>query len=142
VLVYFAAGIAKLRTTGIEWAWNDGGRLRLLAHAYTHDPPTPLGTWLAGAGPAHQVMGVFALCLEVLAPLALFYRPARLVVVGGLFSLQFGIWLTLGVFFHGFFALFAVCIPWLSWLDRAREALGRGARFGAAPSASRRRGSP
>jgi len=131
VLVYFAAGIAKLRATGLAWAWNDGGRLRLIAHTYTHDPPTRLGLYLADAGPAHQVMGCFALALEVLCPLALVSRWARLFVVGGLFSLQFGIWLTLGVFFQGFFALFAICIPWLELRDMVAGYLAR--RRAAAP---------
>lgn len=122
VAVYFAAGIAKLRTTGIGWAFNEGGRLRLIAHAYTHHPPTDLGLWLAEAGPAHQVMGAFALALELFCPLALISRPGRVAIVGGLFLLQLGIWLTLGVFFEGFFALFAICIPWLELWDFVRRA--------------------
>jgi hypothetical protein len=122
VAVYFAAGIAKLRTTGLEWAWNEGGRLRLIAHAYTHDPPTRLGLWLASAGPAHQLLGLFALALEVGAPLAFVHRYARLVVVVGLFSLQLGIWLTLGVFFENFFALFLVAIPWFELVPKALAA--------------------
>jgi len=125
VAVYFAAGVAKLRTTGIDWAWNEGGRLRLIAHAYTHNPPTEWGLWLAEAGPAHQVMGAFALALEVFSPLALLLRSARGVIVGGLFLLQLGIWLTLGVFFEGFFALFALCVPWREVWGSARRALAR-----------------
>jgi hypothetical protein len=119
VAVYFAAGIAKLRTTGLEWAWNDGGRLRLIAHAYTHEPPTRLGLALASAGSAHKVLGLFALALEVGSPLAFVHRYARLFVVGGLFSLQLGIWLTLGVFFENFFALFLVAIPWFELVPKA-----------------------
>lgn len=126
VAVYFAAGIAKLRISGIDWAWNEGGRLRLIAHAYTHNPPTGIGLWLAEAGPAHQIMGTLALGLELLSPLALVWRPARLVVVPGLFLLQLGIWLTLGVFFDGFFALFAMCVPWLELWDWMRGALASG----------------
>jgi hypothetical protein len=121
VLVYFGAGIAKLRSTGLEWAWNDGGRLRLIAHAYTHEPPTKLGLWLASAGNAHVFLGVFALALEVCSPLALVNRYAKLFVVISLFSLQLGIWLTLGVFFENFFALFLVCIPWLELPVLARR---------------------
>lgn len=133
VIVYFAAGIAKLRETGIDWGWNEGGRLRLIAHAYTHSPPTQLGLLLAEAGAAPRILGTLAFALELSCPLALVLRPARWLIVGGLFLLQLGIWLTLGVFFDGFFGLFALCIPWL----RLRGSLGRWALRRAPPASVR-----
>jgi hypothetical protein len=123
VAIYFAAGIAKLRATGLEWAWQEGGRLRLISRAYTHAPPTQLGLLLAEARPAHQIMGCCALALEVLSPLALLHRWARAIIVPGLLLLQLGIWLLMGVLFDEFFVLFAICIPWLPAWDWARRLL-------------------
>lgn len=123
VAIYFAAGVAKLRATGLEWAWHEGGRLRLIARAYTHSPPTQLGLLLAEARPAHQIMGCCALALEVLSPLALLHRWARAIILVGLLFLQLGIWLFMGVLFDEFFGLFAICFPLLPAWDWVRQKL-------------------
>lgn len=108
--VYFSAGVSKLRASGLEWAWNEAGRVRFLAHYYTRDVPTNLGLWLGQPGIFHKIGGTLALSLEVLAPLAFVHRWPRAIIVLGLFGLQVGIWLTMGVFFSNGFALFLMCL--------------------------------
>lgn len=112
VIVYFSAALAKLRVSGLEWAWGDGGASRFIAHQYTHEPPTQLGLKIAALGTVGKLANWFALGLEALSPLAFFHRYARAALLGGLFTLQVGIYLTLGIFFDNFFALFALCVPW------------------------------
>jgi hypothetical protein len=112
VIVYCSAGIAKLRASGLQWAWGEGNTTRFISHQYTHEPPTRLGLKIVALGEIGKLGNWFALALEVFSPVAFLHRYARFVVLGGLFVLQISIYLTLGVFFDNFFALFAMCVPW------------------------------
>jgi hypothetical protein len=76
----------------------------------------------ARLGAFGHVANGYALALEVLSPLALLHRYPRVVILTGLFTLQISIYLTLGVFFKTFFALFAMCVPWLSLSRQLRQA--------------------
>lgn len=124
MLVYFAAGVSKLRRSGLEWVFSPNLANLLLAHHYTaHAPPLELGLALARSAWLPPLLAAGALVLELAAPLALVGARPRAVIAPGLFLLQCGIWALLGVPFHGFLISFLFFVPW--------EALAR--RSGRAP---------
>lgn len=118
VTMYGAAGVSKLIKSGWEWAFSDSFRFLLLRHHFTHDPPTQLAVWLADYPVLCQAVALGALCLELAAPLALLGKWPRRLILPGLFSLQVGIWLLLGVRFSAMLPLFLCMLPWDAWLSR------------------------
>lgn len=111
VLVFFEAGFAKITRSGLEWAISDNMRTMLLQHHFHHLPPTSLGLWLAEARSLAPWVGASAMLLELSAPFALFGGRWSLVIVGGLFSMQLGIFLTMGVLFEPFVAVYLMWLP-------------------------------
>ncbi len=111
-LVFFAAGFAKLTRSGLEWAFSDNMRTMLLQHHFHHLPPTSLGLLLADARSLAPWVGAASIFLELSAPLALLGRSWSLVIVGGLFSMQLAIFLTMGVLFEPFFAIYLMWLPY------------------------------
>ncbi len=123
VIVYFAAGLAKLRIAGVQWVFSDSFRNILLEHHYTTHPPFDWGLAIAEHAWLCRILALGALLTEILSPLALFSARARAAFVPALFSMQLGIGLVLGVGFSSFLPIVAFWIPWdagRSWLDRRR----------------------
>lgn len=110
-LMFAGAAVSKWRTSGLEWATSDSMRFLLLRHEYTHAPPTHWAMTLAQSPLVCNVLAGTALLFETLAPLALFSRVARLVLVPSLFLMQVGIGLVLGTLFE------SNLICYLCWLD-------------------------
>jgi hypothetical protein len=122
VAVYFAAGIAKLTTSGIAWALSDNLATVLVRVHYSTVPPSDLGLALARQPWLTQAVAAAALSLELLAPLMLVHRYARYVIGLGLFAMQAGIWLTMGIAFKTTLAVFPIFLfPWGAWIEIARE---------------------
>ena len=80
VSAFFAGGIAKLRLSGLEWIFSDN-----LALTVQVIDLGPLSHWVAGKVLLGQVLAMSAMTLELLSPLALFSRRARLVILPSLF---------------------------------------------------------
>lgn len=125
ILLYFAAGISKLRNAGLEWAISDSFRNVLLEHHYTHQPIVDWGLTLAEYPAIYMTLGVGTLVIEALCPIALFHPWARAVFAPSLAMMQFGIWLVLGVKFPAFLLVFAFWVPWEASYGLARRLLGR-----------------
>lgn len=118
-LAFFAAGVAKLRYSPIEWL--TGERLHevfssrllqrdmqaLLLSATRWFLEHPLLLALAGAG---------TVLVEALYPLALLSRRARVLLVPGAFGLQVGIDLFMGIRFYTFMVANVFWIPWERFL--------------------------
>jgi hypothetical protein len=119
-LAFFAAGYAKLRHAGLDWALSENMRRTLLARYYVGRPPTGLGLALADQRWACVGLGLGTLLVETLAPLALVSRAARAVIVPGLAVMQMAIWLVLGIRFAEFIPCYIFWIPW----SAALRALG------------------
>ena len=118
--VFFAAGVAKIRVTGFpEWMLSDETTRNLLLGHYWYASRDralwPVGAQLlqihAGAGVALGVITQFA---ELLYPLALFVRAARLIVVPVMLAILIGIAVTLGPFFHLTMLAHVFWVPWSS----------------------------
>jgi hypothetical protein len=126
---YGAAGLSKLKRSGLEWGLGGSLRWRLLSHQFTHSPPTKVGVWIARSPLLCQVLGTAALLLEVSGPLSQLHRWAYRVIIPSLAFLQLSIWLMMGVFFRPMIPVFACLLPWhelIVYVERKVSAL-RGA---------------
>jgi len=121
LLVFFAAGVAKLRYNGLGWVFSDN-----MANIFWRH--NAIGTGLLNnliPGLVTQerlcrINASLTLLLELAAPVALFNKPASIVILPGLFFLQFGIALLLGVWFRPFLAAYVFWVPWeqiIRWLE-------------------------
>jgi len=118
--VFCAAGVAKIRETGFpEWIFADQTTRSLLIGHYWYTSRSralwPVGAQLlqiyAGAGVALAVITQFA---ELLYPLALFVRAARVTVVPLMLAILIGITVTMGPFFHLTILAHVFWVPWSS----------------------------
>ena len=123
---YTTAGVSKLTTTGWDWALSDNLKYLLIRHHYSHFPPTTLGLWVAQYPWLYKGLGLSTLFAESLCLLGLLHPWARALFAISLLSMQFGIYLTLGVQFMGVFAMGWLLVPWeplLMLVTRRRKRL-------------------
>jgi predicted DCC family thiol-disulfide oxidoreductase YuxK len=111
-LVFFAAGVTKLRWSGLEWITSDNLANVLLQHQYKSDPLVDWGRAIARHPLLCKVLAGMTVALELLFPLALFSSRARWPLVGGMFVAQVGIALLMGVVFTQFMFVYLFWIPW------------------------------
>jgi hypothetical protein len=120
-LVFFSAGLTKLKRSGLEWITSDHMAIILLSHNYAlRNPPTRLGLWIAKRAWRCHVLAALSLLTEVGFPLALTHRYLRAwFVISGL-MMQAGIALTLGIWFSTFLCMYLFFVPW----DRVASVAG------------------
>ncbi len=116
-LVFFAAGVSKLRHSGLRWVTSNAlaGHILRSNDALVRPagaPWTNWGPWLAGVPWLSRTAGAVALGLELFFPLALFSRTARRILVPGVFLLQIAIALTMGPDFTQFLICYLFWVPW------------------------------
>jgi predicted DCC family thiol-disulfide oxidoreductase YuxK len=114
-LVFFAAGLAKLRHGGVPWFASDNLAI-VLTKAHYHvsdaDPIGPWGLWIASSPIASSTLAFVSLVTETLFPLALVSRRARAVLVPAAFGMLVGIRILMGPTFGGFLTAFSFWVPW------------------------------
>jgi uncharacterized membrane protein YphA (DoxX/SURF4 family) len=113
VMVFFAAGVAKLRSAGFEWVFSD--QLSDLLIGQQHSPTAPsttIGLALAEHKAVCRVLAGAIVALEISSPLALVDRRARAVIVPGLLAFVSSLPVLFGFHFKQHFALFVFWIPW------------------------------
>jgi hypothetical protein len=97
-LVYFFAGLAKLRHSGLAWVTGDNMRYVMLSAARSGKPAFPA---IARAIGRHAAMShltaAFILGLELTFPLAYLVRRARPFYAAAVLLLHVGTWFTLGL---------------------------------------------
>jgi hypothetical protein len=126
-LVFFAAGVSKLRHSGMEWIFSDHMAITLIKanyHTSGIDPPVPWGLFLAQYSWLTWLLAAATIMFEVGYPLALFSRRARWVIVPSTFFMQVGIWVLMGPAFYTFLICNLFWVPW----DRVKEKLVRTSR--------------
>ena len=114
-LVFFAAGIAKLRHGGIAWVTSSNMSMVLMRSAYhtsDADPITSLGLWVAGHLWLSRAMAAFALVVELGFITSLVSRRARLVFVPAAGLMLVGIRILMGPTFGGFLIANVFWVPW------------------------------
>ena len=120
VFLFCAAGLSKLRNSGLHWFTSDFFSSLLINKGFTGDRSMPLISWLPfwlGSHPklCHFLAGT-ALFLEILAPLALINNYLRVILIPSLFLLVCGFWIVLGIPFPQLLASFVFWIPWNSFI--------------------------
>lgn len=129
-LAFGAAGVAKLRHSGLEWVFSDNLALLLLRQQYhlsDGEPLTRWGIWVANHAAVAKSMAAVALATETLFPLALFSRRARLVLVPAGLVFLAGIRVLMGPTFEQFMMCYAFWLPWTRIAAWVRERLAIGA---------------
>jgi hypothetical protein len=96
--VYFAAGVQKLRHSGLAWVTSDNMRWILYGAARTARSPAPsLAHDLAGIAWLCHLLALGLLLLELTAPVVLFFRRSRPWFFAAAIGLHGGTWLLLGL---------------------------------------------
>jgi hypothetical protein len=114
-LVFFAAGLAKLRYGGLEWIASRNLSIlltRALYHVSDADPLTTWGLVIAQHPWASRAFAAAAVAIEVSFPLALVSRTARALLVPAAFAMLVGIRVLMGPTFGAFLVVNVVWVPW------------------------------
>ena len=114
-LVFFAAGLAKLRHGGLEWIFSANMEMILRRSAYhtsDADPITTLGLWIASHAWLSRLMAAFAVIVELGFITSLVSRRARAFFVPASALLLIGIRVTMGPTFGGFLIANVFWVPW------------------------------
>jgi hypothetical protein len=141
LLVFFAAGVSKLRNGGLAWMTADNMRAIWLGELFTHTPPTALGAWLSKPAWLSQFAAVATVLVELSALPALFVRRLRVLTLVGLLVMQVFIALMLGVYFTPHLVGYALFLPWERYYSRSAAAR-RSPRHRCAPRLRRRAHGP
>ena len=114
-LVFFAAGIAKLRRSGLAWITSDSMAIWLLQHQYhiaNMDPFTSWGPYVARVPCLPHILAASSIALELGYPLAMISRRARWIFVPGVALMQLSIHALLGPSFEQQIICNLFWIPW------------------------------
>ena len=112
-LMFFAAGVAKLRYGGLEWIFSDSFATTVLLKHYDKDAVGDWGLYLVQVPWLCQLLALTSVAIEILAPLALFGRRPWAVLVPLLFGMQVGIAVFMGVHPRSpNFACYSLFVPW------------------------------
>ena len=114
-LTFFAAGVSKLRHSGLEWIFSDNMAISLIAaqyHTHNVDPLTTWGLYLAQHTWLLHLVAAGTIVFEVSYPLALFSSKARWVIVPGVFFMLVGVRLLLGPTFDQYLICHLFWVPW------------------------------
>ena len=121
-LVFFAAGVAKIWTSGLEWVMSDHMAIllrRVQYHISDADPLVNWGSHIAELPLAARLMAAGTIVVETSYPLSLFSRRLRVPLVLGGMSLIIGIRMLMGPTFEQFLVINVFWVPW----DRVGERL-------------------
>jgi predicted DCC family thiol-disulfide oxidoreductase YuxK len=127
--VLCAAGIAKLRRSGLAWATSDNLAILLIQHNYRiadMDPVVPWGLEIARYPWLVRGMAASTLIVETLFPLALVSRLARWLLVPSAFFMLLGIRLSMGPAFVPFLICFLFWVDWRRLGAALASMLGHG----------------
>lgn len=112
-ITFFAAALAKLGESGIHWATGKGfAMLMLEQHFSATPPPVRWGLLIANSRPLAIAVASGSLATELLFPLALFDKRARVFFPLATFCMQIGIGLIMNIWFLQFLAIYGFWVPW------------------------------
>lgn len=116
-IAFFAAGISKLRHSGLSWVSSDTLAILLTRSNYplvrqVNPPLMDWGTWLARHRLLCRAIAAGSLGIELTFPLALANRLARFVLVPAALAMQLGITAVMGPDFNLFIWSYLFWVPW------------------------------
>jgi hypothetical protein len=122
--VFFAAGVAKIRASGLGWIFSENFQILLVQRHYGALPPIlELGLWMAKYQWITWIAAASAILVELFFPLALFNRFARYIFPAGMFATQLGIGFLMNVWFGIFMGTYLFWVPWSKLLNYKRRAV-------------------
>lgn len=125
-LVFFSAGLSKIKNSGLDWITSDQlQNILIQSRIFFPDVHQWAGSWelslhLAQYPILCKFLAAGVILIELLAPMALFSSRARLPIVLCLLFAQIGFYFFLLVNFRTYLALYLVWIPW-SWMAKKRS---------------------
>jgi len=122
-LIFCAAGISKLRHSGLDWIFSDNLALLLQRQQYhisDGEPWTRWGLWVAQHPWIARSMAAVSVGVETLFPLALFSRTARKILVPAGLAFLIGIRALMGPTFEQFMLCYVFWVPWQHVLYKTR----------------------
>lgn len=122
-LVFFAAGVAKIRHGGLEWITSDTLAIMLVDAHYQvgRIDPTVLGLYLAQYSWLCHALAALTIILETSFPLALVSRWARRFLAPAVLGLQIGIRICLGPSFEQYLFCYVFWVPWATMIRGGKE---------------------
>jgi hypothetical protein len=114
-LVFFGAGVSKLRHGGIAWVRSDNMSITLVQHAYqiaNENPATSWGLWVARVPYLSKLMALGTIIIETGYPLSLFSRRARWFFPPAMCGALVGIRLLMGPTFSQLVICHLFWVPW------------------------------
>ena len=113
--VFCAAGIAKLRASGLDWITS--GHLAIVLDRVQYrisdaDPLLPIGSFVARIPYAPHLLALGTIVFEAGYPIALFSRRLRPVIILGGIGLIVGIRVLMGPTFENFLLINLFWVPW------------------------------
>jgi hypothetical protein len=123
-LIFCAAGLSKLRQSGLEWVLSDNLAMLLLRQQYhlsDGEPLTTWGIWVANHQWAARSLAAVSMSVETFFPLVLFSRTARMILVPAGLAFLIGIRTLMGPTFEQFMICYVFWIPWHRVLDAIVE---------------------
>lgn len=118
-LVFFGAGVSKLRHAGLSWVFSDNMAMILLPFSH------PWLVWAAQVPWLCRLIAGWTIIIEIGAPLALVNRLARWVFIPSLWLMQLSILLTMNIKFEPYLICYLFWVPW----GRLSDRLGRWQRM-------------
>ncbi|MBV8782051.1 MAG: hypothetical protein JO353_11695 [Phycisphaerae bacterium] len=121
-MVYLAAGVTKLRISGLHWAFSDNMAYTLRAHEVNNSQPLlHVGVIIAKHAWLVRSLAASTLVIETFFWLALFNKWARRVLVPAMFLGHVFIALVMGVMFSQFMFTYVFWLPWERLLHAGAE---------------------
>ncbi len=119
VVVFFATGLAKLKTSGFNWIFSDSmmhmlnlqnfASDRTLVPDFFHD----INSWLIANPMICIALAFMTVFIEILAPIALFSHRGMKFIVFHLVLMQIGIYVTMYINFFPWFLIYLCWLPLL-----------------------------
>jgi hypothetical protein len=147
-VIFSAAGIAKLRTSGLAWITGDSMSNTLMAQRYPGAKSflfryfgytgegLNIGLWIAKHELLAKGMAAMTIVIEIGMLLTPFSRRARYLIVPMMGLCQLGMGFVLGVLFPPFSLNYLFWIPWDRLLARVKRLVTRDKAVGAFPVAA------
>jgi len=113
--VFCAAGIAKLRGSGLQWMFSNHLAIlldRVQYHISDADPVLPWSSTFARIPGAPRLMAISTILFETLYPISLFSRRLRPIMITGGIGLILGIRAMMGPTFENFLLVNLFWVPW------------------------------
>jgi hypothetical protein len=128
--IFCAAGLSKLRHSGLEWIFSDNLVLLLRRQQYHISDGEPLTRWgilVAHHGGLARALALTTVAIETLFPLTLISRRARYVLVPAGLGMLVGIRTLMGPTFEQFMMCGVFWVPWATVAAAVRQRAAGGA---------------